>query len=376
MIYYLMRKNEIVTMMEFSDTGEVISVSNNFRNPELKPLCYSHLERGLVGWWKERSIPISQGQVARMLSEKGIVTPNEYLLKNLGLSLIDYYWIKPVDSSLHWEDVNLFENNFKEDLMQQIQLSSPKGSSNYTPNSTLQGELEKSWQIKNGHRVLYKGNHGNLSTESINEVIATQLHKTQGYDNYTEYKLAKIKNKSYDYGCYCKAFTSQDEEFVSAWSIINSRQLKPKEKSIDCFIDVCVKNGIDEKQLRKDLEYQILSDFVLSNRDRHFNNFGVIRDAKTLKFKRLAPLFDSGKSMFVGIVIPYKDEFENIEVNSFENTESKLLKFVTDFSLLDTKKLPSADYVFNAYSKDTQMSKKRIESVCKAYDTKVKMLNC
>ena len=47
-----------------------------------------------------------------------------------------------------------------------------------------------------------------MSSESINEVIASKLHKLQGFDNYTEYKLIKINGRSYDYGCYSKLFTS------------------------------------------------------------------------------------------------------------------------------------------------------------------------
>ena len=31
------------------------------------------------------------------------------------------------------------------------------------------------------------------------------------------------------------------------------------------------------------LEYQILTDFIITNTDRPFNNFGVLRDANTLK---------------------------------------------------------------------------------------------
>ena len=38
-----------------------------------------------------------------------------------------------------------------------------------------------------------------------------------------------------------------------------------------------------------------MTDFVLTNTDWHLNNFGVLRDSKTLKFIGIAPIFDSGK---------------------------------------------------------------------------------
>lgn len=47
----------------------------------------------------------------------------------------------------------------------------------YTPNGSLQGTLEKSWTILNGERGLLKGNRDHLSSESINEVIASKLHQ-------------------------------------------------------------------------------------------------------------------------------------------------------------------------------------------------------
>ena len=36
---------------------------------------------------------------------------------------------------------------------------------------------------------------------------------------------------------------------------------------------------------------------LLGNTDRHLNNFGVIRDAKTLEFVRVAPIFDTGSCL-------------------------------------------------------------------------------
>ncbi len=38
----------------------------------------------------------------------------------------------------------------------------------------------------------------------------------------------------------------------------------------------------------------IVLDFIIANEDRHFNNFGAIRDAETLKFISFSPIFDSG----------------------------------------------------------------------------------
>lgn len=63
---------------------------------------------------------------------------------------------------------------------------------------------------------------------------------------------------------------------------------------------------------------------------RHFNNFGVLRDVKTLKFVDLAPIFDSGNSMLWNRRnIPTGEKMQQallaIPVTSFKRTEVELL---------------------------------------------------
>ena len=86
-------------------------------------------------------------------------------------------------------------------------------------------------------------------------------------------------------------------------------------------------------QFRKDLEYQILTDYLLTNIDRHMDNIGVLRDARTLKFIRMAPIFDTGRAFATGFVTPYTDdEINNIEVNSFKSHENELLESLEDLT--------------------------------------------
>ena len=53
--------------------------------------------------------------------------------------------------------------------------------------------------------------------QHINEVVATEFHKLQKYDNYTKYKLLPIKNKPYDYGCYLSRTVAPGE-----WGVVYS----------------------------------------------------------------------------------------------------------------------------------------------------------
>lgn len=42
-------------------------------------------------------------------------------------------------------------------------------------------------------------------------------------------------------------------------------------------------------------------DFIINNNDRHYGNFGFIRDVESLKYISMAPLFDNGNSLWYNI---------------------------------------------------------------------------
>lgn len=378
MQYILMRKNQPITVADFSDDGRMIWYSREQleKHNDIAPLWENLSKSSLIKWWENRSIPIGQNKVKELLEKKHLSCPEEYLMKNLGLSLTDYYWIKPLGSTLCWEDVNFFDNDFQNELsISSIDADDPAKYSEYVPNSSLQGQLDKKWIIVNGKRCLVKGNRDEYSTESLNEVIATKFHMLQKYDNYTAYDLIQIKDTEYDYGCISECFTSQKEELISAYAVITSSMQNNDISSYEHFIKTCGEHGMDTELLRRDLEYMILMDFVMSGRDRHLSNVSILRDAETLKFLRMAPIYDSGKCMFIGEAVPTTDEeLLDIKTTSFAKTELKLLSYVTDRKLVDVSKL-SGPYIFEKYySMDSRMDEKRIKKLKEAYEKKVDLL--
>ncbi len=375
--FLLMRKNEPITMVQFSSDGKMIARSENLteRAKEIAPIAYlSQPGNWLYKWWDERSIPITRDQIQQFLSRIGYNSPGEYLVKNLGLSLTDYYWIKDPNSDMAWEDINLFDNDFHENILLQTDTQDESKVPHYTPNSSLQGNIEKTWSIVNGERCLIKGNHSGLSSESINEVIASEIHRRQGYDNHVDYDLIHIKGKPYAFGCISKAFTSQENELISAWAVCTSER-KPDNKSYyDHFIDVCKKHGIDGEQLRYDLEYETITDFILTGYDRHLNNISILRNADTLKFLRMAPIYDSGDCLFANRETPLNiKELQKMEISSFRKHESDLLKLVQDPNVVDLTKLPPASYIRSMYEKDERISEKHITNILNWYEYKIDM---
>ena len=374
MLYEVMRKNTPIALADFSETGRMLWYSRDKINNELAPLWENEDNEYLIRWWEERSVPIGQNKLREILSEKGLVTPGEYLLKNLGLSLTDYYWIRPLGETYKWEDVNLFSNGFTNEVeLEQIKMDDTSHKySLYAPNSSLQGQLDKKWIIHEGKRYLIKGNRDESSTESINEVIATYIHEAQGYDNYTPYELVKIKGKEYDYGCMSPCFTSNKLELVSAYGVVTSEKVRNDTSMYEHFIEVCSKHGMDKEQLRNDLEYQIQIDFILSGRDRHLANVSILRDADTLRFVRMAPIYDSGKCLFIREPVPSSiKDLLSVQTSSFASNELKLMEYIRDRSLVDVTKLPAPILFEKLYAKDSQMDEQRIKAICEAYEKKI-----
>ena len=52
------------------------------------------------------------------------------------------------------------------------------------------------------------------------------------------------------------------------------------------------------KNEEEEMAKMFTCDYILANQDRHWRNFGVIRNVETLEFTRLAPIFDNGTSLW------------------------------------------------------------------------------
>lgn len=303
--YELMHKDDVVASLQLDDlSGAILKVTPG-ANPELLPLGGSQGADSLRKWWLRRAVPISQGNIAALLQQEGIPSTQSLLVRNLGLSLSDHYWIKPNGSELTWKDVSLFSNSFR-DPLESMQIQHPHGAAStstqtpaYSPSASLQGDLIKKWLIVDDTRCLLKGNRGANSQQSLNEVLASMLHEKQGFSNHVRYRPVKFTGSaSEQYGCICEDFASETLEFIPAIDVVDSEKKDNAVSTYEHFIHVCTAHGLSELEVRSFLEYQILTDFVLTNTDRHLNNFGVLRNSRTLKFVRMAPIFDSGNSMF------------------------------------------------------------------------------
>ena len=263
-------------------------------------------KRDLNYWWRHRAIPASREQIDRVLDNLRLESTLELAERNFGLSLSDRYWLDDMDAPQRWEDINFFDNDFSDDLgvltLGQDSGSGGSGTGDFdyarmnltSPNSTLGGDLRKKWKIIDGHRVLVKAGVGFANQEPFNEVIATELHRRLlPPDTFTEYRLLTEGRRVY---CACDNMLREDEELVSAYDLIRKRKQSNSESDLMFYLRCCAELGIEGTM--RGLSQMFACDYVLANRDRHWRNFGVMRNVETLRGTRLAPIFDTGSCLW------------------------------------------------------------------------------
>ena len=361
--YFLMYENQKVAVFSV-ENGIISKVQFSDSNLTYLPVGISTTEQ-LQRWITNRCIPFTRQGLNRELVT---ITPFEYMLQNMGLSLTDHYWICNIENVCTWESINLYVNDFKARYSLNI-----SDDINIVPSATLQGDLKKKWIIEqDGTRYLVKGNYNNTCRQSISEVLATEIHKRQNKFMYTPYKFVRIKNDGTEViGCACPNFTNINTEFVPAIDIVRYLKVPNNMSLYEFYIEVCKRYDLD---LRSYLEYQIMTDFIITNTDRHLNNFGILRDSRTGKFLTYAPIFDSGNSMFYKGYIPVGKKLLDIDVTSFTKKEVKLMSYVTNKDLVNISLLPSDDEVYNLLKVDETVNEETNERIVRAYNMKIKFL--
>ena len=366
--YYLVHKNDICGTLVINDITGGIDAYQDAKNG-ISPYLGNCDLAGISRWWNMRAIPANRETIKALINSLEVINSEEYLAKNLALSVTDTYWIKPVNMEVEYKDINFFKlGDYSEGKIPY------HNSTSYDPNASLGGQMEKYWDITKETPVLYKQSYKYYGQQSINELVATTIYELQ--DNQIPFVKYSCKNTE-DGGkvSICDAFTSQDIELVSAYEVLSSTKIKNDTANYEAYIDICSKNGIDKDMMQEFMDYQTAMDFIISNTDEHLQNFGVLRDANTMKLIGPAPIFDSGNSMFFADLMkrPFtRVEMLGREITSFYNTEEKLLIHIKNKNLVKTDLLPSPAEIKDMYASNG-IAEERADIIAKNYYTKKTM---
>lgn len=338
MNYILMHKNVTVAELELTEDGQIVSVLNVFHK-EHAPIGVNLKQiRSLASWWEGRSIPASRKGLSQLLMQCNLSSAHFLSLKSFGLSLSDQYWIKPVGAELQWENINFFEHGFSRDIGEAF-FNPGFDRDNMdliSPDNTSDGWLKKKWIIKNGQRILVKAGSGPYYQEPFNEVIATRIGEALGV-KVVHYEL--YLDDQQGYCCECVNFIDTSTELVPAYALLKCEQDKKEIPLYDRLVKAANKYGIPGvQQLIDDI---LILDYILAGTDRHFGNFGFIRNADTLEFIGAAPIFDSGTSLWHDCVD--KKIGTVVKVMPFETSQEEQLKLVRDWSRYDFDALQDID---------------------------------
>lgn len=330
--YTLMHHDVEVAELTFDEAYHNISKIDSVMNYEHLPL--GTVQKGIVNkvdlndWLIGRSIPASRDGLNDALEKLNIRSVKELLFRSYGLSLSDHYWIKPFGTDLTWQDVNFFDNDFSEDIGNVLFGEDAHAEFSFnSPDNTSDGWLRKRWKIADGKRVLIKGGSGKQQ-EPFNEVIASKIFSLLDIPH-VDYTVIWQNDRPYS---VCEDFVNNSTELIPAYRLTLSQKKSNSDSYYQHFLKCCNNIHIDAVPF---LDRLLTVDYIIANEDRHFNNFGLIRNPKTLDYIDFAPVYDSGTSL------SYDKDILSYDYKSkpFNKNPQEQLKLVSSFDWLDTSKL-------------------------------------
>jgi hypothetical protein len=376
MKYTLMHKEIPVADIGIDDITHGIFAIHSVYHQEHFPIGVVNRDgkidvRLLNHWWTGRGIPASRSGLRDALEALRVTTAQELLTKGFGLSLSDQYWVCSKDNDLKWRDINFFDNDFSPDVGNALfgRKNGTKELNLMSPDNTSDGWLKKRWIIHEGKRKLLKAGSPPYYQEPFNEVLVSVLCKKMNIPH-VEYTLVLTHGEPLS---VCENFIDTHTELVSAWYIAITDTMKSNSSKYQHFNSCCRKLRIEG--MKDHIEKMITVDYIIANTDRHYNNFGAIRNAGTLAWAGPAPLFDSGTSLWYNMDFDMIKPDYKITSKPFRSNHRDQIKLVDNFDWLDFDSLQTIDEEFEGILKSNEHIKKaRRDVLCAALKTRVKNL--
>ncbi len=271
---------------------------------ELFPLDLELTGDGVMKWLGRRVIPKNRAFVEEILRAFGLSTGDTKGIIDVckGLSLNDSYWVVPEGFEGKFADYNLYENRFSEilSLVAYTGVAQSDAAFSTSPELTTNGMLPKGWRYIEGEGIsLYKGGtsgFANSGKEPHSEFYASQVAQAMGLDAVC-YDLENWKGIL---ASKCRLFTDIDTAFIPIGRIVKAGGIEAVVRYYDGL------GGAFSDAVRDMLVFDALT----YNEDRHFGNFGLLRDNHTGAIKAPAPIFDHGLSLFS---LAMKNDYENLD---------------------------------------------------------------
>lgn len=293
--FVLLNRDEVLASFHVDEKFDTITIDNVFWNT---PDWITDLETFI----SSRRAPKHRENIKELLRLSGCDTILGFLQISHALSLIDTFWVKPVNSNLTWCDVSLYTHDFNEVIAKTAFEGGLHGRelSTTSPEYGTDGSFAKCWIRENGDiKLLKRGSSGarNAGLEPYSEFYSTQIIKAFT-DEFVPYDLRSVNGRVCS---VCPIFTSEEFGFLPYAAIDKGNTtLRQVLKNMSRY-------GLEEKAKK-----MFVIDAVILNEDRHKNNFGFIINNKTQEIVDMAPLFDHNISL-----LPYAEEEEFKDIDEY-----------------------------------------------------------
>ena len=295
---------------------EILATDENFEY--LMPLDMECTNEGVLKWLERRVIPKNRTFVDQILKTLGLSHNDTKGIIDVckGLSLNDSYWVVPEGFEGSFDQYNLYDNRFSEmlALVAYTGVGQSKQAFTTSPELTTNGMLPKAWRFIEGDGIyLYKGGTSgasNAGREPYCEFYASQIAEAMGL-NAVHYDLENWKGIT---ASKCELFTSKDTSFVPIGRIVKSGGI---QKCLDFYDDL-------GEEFSEQIRSMLVFDALIYNEDRHFGNFGVLRDNHSGKIIAPAPIFDNGLSLFCFAI---GEDYDNLEEYAKTRTNPYYVSF-------------------------------------------------
>ena len=307
MNYILKQFDEpLVKFSATTDTSEpeIQILWTNEEKAAFLPLDLTLTPDGLSRWLRRRTIPKNRAYVHSLLAKCGLNLNRPLAIISVckGLSLNDCYWVVEDGDTASFDKVNLYDNPFSNVLAELAFTgygSSVRASLLSSPEFTTDGMLRKCWRRIGGKVYLYKGGTtgaSNAGREPYCEYYASQIAETMRL-NAVHYDLENWKGIT---ASKCALFTNIDTAYIPIGRIVRTG-------GIAACLAYYDKLG---PEFSEQIRSMLVFDALIYNEDRHFGNFGVLRDNHSGNIIAPAPIFDNGLSLFC---YAGKEDYANLD---------------------------------------------------------------
>lgn len=279
--------NERLLPWQLKDKFEFVEAKEPYSSYQMTQLirCANKNKYAIISWLANRTLSLSRKNAkwlynlinVEQLQDEASKAKISLMCK--AVSLLDNYWVKIDGDSVTWKDVNLRHNPLNK-VIAQVALhgtSLTLQGSLCTPEFSTNGAYAKAWRRYYDDSLWLHKASANGTTESRIEVMCSRLLDKINV-SHCYYKMTKDEDLDV---CACPVMTSDKVSIVDGMSMYS----------------YCVTHDLDFSRFILDVDadniYKMwIVDYLISNRDRHGQNWGFYYDPDKMELLGCHPLFD------------------------------------------------------------------------------------